>query len=55
MACNNLGRMQQGGNGLARDDARALFFFKKSCDAGYAAGCTNLGVAYGKGLGSDPG
>jgi len=35
--------------GVRQDDAKAVSLYKKACDAGYAAGCFNLGVMYHQG------
>ena len=38
MGCNNLGLMYQNGEGVAKDDAKAVELYQKSCDAGTQAG-----------------
>jgi TPR repeat protein len=43
------------GDGLRRDDKKAVYYFRKSCDLGVKEGCQNLGRMYeaGKGVVSD--
>ena len=39
------------GDGVRKDNFRAIEYFKKSCDDGEALGCANLGVMYALGQG----
>ena len=39
------------GDGLKRDDRKAAYFFRKSCDAGVKEGCSNLARLYEAGKG----
>ena len=48
---NRLGVRYHFGNGVAKDDAKALEWFRKSVNQGYAAGQRNLGNAYRNGWG----
>jgi serine/threonine protein kinase/TPR repeat protein len=55
VACRQLARMYASGQGVAKDESRAVTFYNKACDAGNAEGCMNLGVRYmnGRGVGRD--
>lgn len=49
--CADLGLRYEKGTGVARDPARALALYRKSCDGGWANGCMVLGVAHVNGVG----
>jgi TPR repeat protein len=44
--CTNLGMLYDRGEGVAKDQSRAVALFQKACDLGSAAGCNNLGASY---------
>jgi serine/threonine protein kinase len=48
-SCTSLGKKYFEGDGVAKDDARALDLSLQGCDAGDAEGCTAVGVQYGNG------
>jgi len=50
-ACKDLGILYRDGNGVARDDARAVAFFSKACEADPPKGCNSLGAMYASGNG----
>ena len=50
-SCCSLGLMYYTGDGVRKDNFRAIEYFKKSCDDGEALGCANLGVMYALGQG----
>jgi serine/threonine protein kinase len=54
-ACNRLGDMFYGGQGLPRSETGAVNWYSMACDAGYASGCYHLGKMYqaGKGVTKD--
>jgi TPR repeat protein len=41
----------KGGQGVARNDRRAVELLRKACDGGSAQGCANLQAMYGQGRG----
>jgi hypothetical protein len=45
-ACNELGFMFATGTGTAKNDARAVEWFKRSCSLNSSEGCSNLGFMY---------
>jgi uncharacterized protein len=53
-ACMMLGGMYLGGNGVAKDERRAVALFKQACDGGNQEGCGNLGICYANGTGITP-
>jgi TPR repeat protein len=55
-ACTLLGNMNEDGEGVAKDDARAAGLYSKACDGGDADGCSYLGNLYrfGVGVAEDP-
>jgi TPR repeat protein len=55
-SCASLGAVyMQGGNGVARNDRRAVELLRKACDGGSARGCSDLRTMYsaGRGVGRD--
>ena len=50
--CNDLGIKYVKGEGVAKDEYKAIEFYRKACNLKYAWGCDNLGVKYKKGLGA---
>jgi hypothetical protein len=40
--CYDLGVIYEKGNGVGKDNAQAVSFYKKACDAGFAQSCTSL-------------
>ena len=46
VSCSTLGTLYLRGQGMARDQARALDLFRKSCAAGWPRGCGLLGESY---------
>jgi len=50
-ACVALGTKYLAGNGMAKDNSRALALFQRSCDGGNARGCALLGLMYDMGWG----
>jgi serine/threonine protein kinase len=53
-ACNDLGYMNQFGEGVALNYARALTLYTKACDKGNGEGCNNLGTIFLRGIGVSP-
>jgi hypothetical protein len=53
-ACANLGTAYGLGQGVDKDEGRAIALFKKACAGGDATACTNLGRAYQKGAAGAP-
>src|SRR5262249_37046388 len=50
--CASLGAVyMQGGNGVARNDRRAVQLLRKACDGGSAKGCSDLRAMYSSGRG----
>ena len=49
--CYNLGVMYTNGNGVEKNEQKAVELYKKVCDGGEMRGCYNLGVMYAKGSG----
>jgi hypothetical protein len=49
--CNDAGAIYYMGDGVSRDYARAVPYFKTACNKGVASGCFNLGMAYSGGYG----
>lgn len=49
--CGQLGEMYASGNGVRKDAATAVSFFKKGCDLGLPGGCNAVGSAYFDGQG----
>ena len=47
----NLGVMYRLGNGVRKDDTKAVRWYRKAADQGYALAQHNLGVMYSKGRG----
>ena len=41
--CGSLGLMYQNGQGVTRDEFKAVSLYRKACDNGNARGCTDLG------------
>lgn len=52
IALNNLGWMHRNGLGVGQDYAKALFWFRKAANQGYATAQNNLGCMYQEGLGA---
>lgn len=54
--CGSLGLMYQNGQGVTRDEFKAVSLYRKACDNGNARGCTDLGwmTELGRGAGKDP-
>src|SRR5262245_4337140 len=51
-SCASLGAVyMQGGNGVARNDRRAVELLRKACDGGSAKGCSALRALYSAGRG----
>ena len=50
-SCLELARRYQAGEGVAKDEARAVAFDRKACDGGDATGCFDLAYAYDEGAG----
>lgn len=51
-SCASLGAVyMQGGNGVARNDRRAVELLRKACDGGSAKGCSDLRSMYSAGRG----
>ena len=50
-AQSNLGKMYANGDGVPKDSAEAVKWFRKSAEQGYAAAQHNLGVMYYNGTG----
>lgn len=48
--CDNLGRLYATGNGVERDDARAVALLTFACSQGYQRSCPMLGAMYEAGL-----
>jgi TPR repeat protein len=57
VACGRLGSRYEYGDGVARDDGRAVKLYKKACDGGLPLGCASLGelVETGRGTRADMG
>jgi hypothetical protein len=55
-SCATLGAMLASGQGVSRDEARAVDVLKKACEGGEARGCVALGTltAEGRGTSADP-
>lgn len=51
LTCASLGTKYLAGNGVAKDNSRALALFQRSCDRGEAEGCASLGLMYDMGWG----
>jgi TonB family protein len=51
VSCVDLGFRYANGQGITRDDSRAVLLFQKGCDGGDARGCGNLGTMYANGQG----
>lgn len=51
VAQHHLGNRYFSGDGITKDDAQALFWWRKSAEQGDAGGQSSLGLAYEKGLG----
>jgi TPR repeat protein len=49
--CSGLGVAYENGQGVAKDENRAVQLYQKACDGGSARGCTNLGLMYSNGRG----
>ena len=49
--CTNLGIMYANGDGVEKNEQKAVELYKKACDGGEMAGCTNLGFMYANGNG----
>jgi uncharacterized protein len=43
--------MYSAGLGVARDDAEAVKFYRRACDAGYSQGCSSAAFMYAEGRG----
>ena len=52
-SCKNLGVMYDHGDGVERNQVKAVGYYGQSCDAGNAVGCFNLGMARYQGAGVD--
>jgi uncharacterized protein len=50
-ACKDLGLMYESGNGVAKDEPRAVKLYRTACNAHYAKGCNDLGNMYLDGRG----
>ena len=50
-SCGELGFMYAKGQGVAKDESRAVAHFSKACDAGDPKGCAYLGAMYADGQG----
>lgn len=51
-SCASMGAVyMQGGNGVARNDRRAVEMLRKACDGGSAKGCSDLRTMYSAGRG----
>jgi TPR repeat protein len=46
LACFSLGTAYASGNGVTKDDSRAVALFQRACDGGNAQGCSGLGFMY---------
>ena len=44
--CHNMGLMYQHGDGVGKDDSKALDFFIKACDKNYYTSCTKAAFIY---------
>lgn len=53
-ACGNLGTAYGKGDGVEKDERRAMELFRKACGGGDASACANLGRAHEKGAGGAP-
>lgn len=51
LGCTLLGQSHVLGDGVARDDLRAVALFKLACDADFGGGCWALGSMFANGLG----
>ncbi len=51
VAQNELGRLYQSGQGVAKDPAKAVEWFHKAADQGHPVAQLNLGIAYEEGVG----
>ncbi len=45
-SCFNLAIMYKNGNGVEKDDFRAVDFYTKACEMNHQKACYNLGVMY---------
>src|SRR5262249_32493942 len=54
-ACVSVGNQYANGNGVTRDEARAVALYSKACDGQDARGCSDLGFMkeYGRGIERD--
>src|SRR5579872_4327044 len=52
LACFSLGTAYASGNGVTKDDSRAVVLFQRACDGGDAQGCSGLGYMYEMGTGA---
>jgi TPR repeat protein len=46
VACFNMGLMYSNGDGVTKDDTKALEFYTKACDRNYAKACSNAALLY---------
>ena len=46
LGCNNLGVMYEKGNGVEKNEQKAVQLYKKACDGGEMLGCRNLDIIY---------
>src|ERR1019366_80932 len=53
-ACARLAAMYRKGEGVAKDEVKAVALFRKACDGGETRGCFDLGNMYANGLGVAP-
>ena len=51
--CHDLGVMYADGNGVEKNEQKAVELYKKACDGGEMLGCFNLGTMYAKGSGTE--
>jgi len=46
ISCHNMGLMYNYGDGVAKDELKALEFYTKACDKSYSSSCSNAAVLY---------
>ncbi|MDQ7060465.1 MAG: hypothetical protein Q9M43_04805 [Sulfurimonas sp.] len=46
ISCHNMGLMHASGDGVKKDDSKALEFFTKACDKNYYESCSKAAVLY---------
>lgn len=52
MACGSLGYKYDAGEGVVKDAARAVEFYRRGCDGGDPESCSNLGTHFASGKGA---